>query len=150
MTAPSACSASLPASMLKTLPPISASCLIATDSSSVLRWHPTLYPLARSLLRAQASGRADTGLLISRLMCETQVPRRAWVDRLRCLATQPQAADDGAIPIHVIADQVGEQPSTLPDELQEPAARMVVLREAAQMLRQRLDPLGEKRNLHLG
>src|SRR3990170_8893119 len=150
MTAPSACSASLPASMLKTWPPISASCLIATDSSSVLVRHPTLYPLARSIPRAQASGRADVVWGDSRLMYETQVPEGAWVDRERCLAAQPEAADDGAVPVHVIADEVREQPSALPDELEQPAARVIVLREAAQMLRQRLDPLGEKRNLHLG
>ena len=49
-----------------------------------------------------------------------------------------------------LTDQVGKQPPSLPDELQEPSARVIVLREAAQVLCQRLDPLGEQRDLHLG
>ena len=42
------------------------------------------------------------------------------------------------------------QPSSLPDELQQPAARVVIFRVDLKVLRQIADPLAQQRHLHFG
>ena len=63
------------------------------------------------------------------------------------LAAQPEPADDGAVAVVVVAHQVRKQASTLSDELEKSASRVVVLGKAAQMLGQSPDTLGQQSDL---
>ena len=63
------------------------------------------------------------------------------------LAAESEPSDDGAVARVVLLHEVGEKATALADELEEAAARMVVLGEAPEMPRQILDPLGEERDL---
>src|SRR5215212_3915842 len=65
------------------------------------------------------------------------------------LAAEPEPSDDGAVARVVLLDQVSKKTTALADELEEAATRMVVLGEAAEMLGQAPDPLGEERDLDL-
>src|SRR4249919_1347652 len=65
------------------------------------------------------------------------------------LAAQAEPTDDGAIPRVVLAHQVRKEAATLANELEEAAARVVILGKGPEMLREARDPLGEKRDLHL-
>src|SRR5512146_2737339 len=67
----------------------------------------------------------------------------------RWLAAESERADDGPIARGVLLDEVREQAPALTHELEEAAARMVVLREAAEVLVEVSDPLGEERDLDL-
>src|SRR5688572_23438238 len=69
-----------------------------------------------------------------------------WV----ALAAQSEPSDDGPIARAVLLHQVGEKAAALADELEEAAARMVVLGEAPKMPGELLDPLGEERDLDFG
>src|SRR5919106_3277146 len=63
------------------------------------------------------------------------------------LSAQSQPTDHRSIPIDVRADQVCEQSTPLADQLEQAAAGMIVFLIGPKMLRQRPDPLGEKRDL---
>jgi hypothetical protein len=69
-------------------------------------------------------------------------------DEVAALATQSEPCDDGAIASVVLLDQVLKKAASLSDELEEAAAGLIILREATEMLRELLDPLGQERNLH--
>src|SRR5690606_37392725 len=74
-------------------------------------------------------------------------PAAPWLTRL---LTNAERGDDLAVPLDVVAAQVVEQAAALADELQETAARVVVLRVRLEVLREVGDALGEQRDLHLG
>src|SRR5512135_1242757 len=76
--------------------------------------------------------------------------RRAGVPMAARLAAESEPCDDGPVPRVVLLDQVGEKASPMAHELEEAAARMVVLGERLQVLRQVLDPLRQERDLDLG
>src|SRR5436190_7509689 len=63
------------------------------------------------------------------------------------LAAEPQPSDDGAVARVVLLDQIRKKAAALADELEEAAARMVVLGETTEMLGQALDPLRQERDL---
>src|SRR5262245_26916288 len=65
------------------------------------------------------------------------------------LPPQAELLDQGAVALEVRALQVVEQPSAAPDELEQAAARVVILRVRAQVLGELVDPGGEKGDLHL-
>src|SRR6187399_2011012 len=65
------------------------------------------------------------------------------------LAAEPEPSDDGPVARAVLLHEIREKAAALADELEEAAARMVVLGEAAEMVRQVLDPLGQERDLDL-
>ena len=65
------------------------------------------------------------------------------------LAAQAEPADDGPVARVVLLDQVRKKAAALANELEEAAARVVVLGEAPQVLRQLLDPLRQERDLDL-
>src|SRR5919112_5621690 len=65
------------------------------------------------------------------------------------LAAESEPCDDGAVARVVLLHQVGEKTAALADELEEAASRVIVLRKATEMIRERLDPLGEERDLDL-
>src|SRR4029079_4640588 len=63
------------------------------------------------------------------------------------LAAKSEPCDHGAVARIVLLDQIGKKAAALADELEETAARMIVLRKAPEMLRQALDPLRQERDL---
>src|SRR6476620_9774250 len=65
------------------------------------------------------------------------------------LAAQSEPSDDGPVSRVVLLDQIGKKATTLADELEEAATRMVVLGEATEMVGQAPDPLGQERDLDL-
>src|SRR5688572_32704112 len=67
-----------------------------------------------------------------------------------CLATDPELLDDRAIPLGLLVPQILQEPSPLADEHQQPAAGVVILRMALEVLGQTVDALGQERNLNLG
>src|SRR5262249_6714351 len=79
-----------------------------------------------------AQGRAPSGGRIVRLLAEIEAP------------------DERAVALDVGALQVVELPAALADELQEAAARGVVLLVRLEVLGEVRDPLAEERDLHLG
>src|SRR6187431_1515577 len=66
------------------------------------------------------------------------------------LLTDTEPADQLRIPFRVLALQVVEKPAALADELEKPAARVVVLCVNLEMLGQVTDAFTEERDLHLG
>src|SRR5688572_27001100 len=66
------------------------------------------------------------------------------------LLANPERVDELAIAVDTLRLEIVEEPATLTDQLQEPTARMMVLRVGLEVLREVSDPLGEERDLHLG
>jgi polyribonucleotide nucleotidyltransferase len=62
---------------------------------------------------------------------------------------ESEPSDDGPVARAVLLHEIREKAAALADELEEAAARMVVLREASEVPRQALDPLREERDLDL-
>ncbi len=77
-------------------------------------------------------------------------PRRAERTAGGALAAQAEPADDGPIAGVVPAHQVRKEATTLPNELQETAARMVIPREGSEMFGEAPDPLRQQSDLDLG
>src|SRR6185503_17164353 len=69
--------------------------------------------------------------------------------RAATLAAESEPSDDGAVTRVVLLDQIGKKATTLADELEEAATRMVVLGEAAEMVGQAPDSLRQERDLDL-
>jgi hypothetical protein len=65
------------------------------------------------------------------------------------LAAESEPSDDGAVARVVLLDEVRQKAAALADELEEAAARVVVLGKAAEVIREALDPLREERDLDL-
>src|SRR4029078_2720343 len=65
------------------------------------------------------------------------------------LAAKPEPCDDGAVARVVLLDEIGKKTTALADEFEGAAARVVVLREATEMLGQVLDALRPERDLDL-
>src|SRR5262245_37527981 len=80
---------------------------------------------------------------ISSLPCPVRAGRRAG------LAAESEPSDDGAVTRVVLLQQVREKAAALADELEEAASRMIVLRKAAQVIREGLDALRQERDLDL-
>ena len=87
-------------------------------------------------LRVEDGGRRglQVGLIqgFERRIRETQGLGGTWVVA-RSLAAEPQPADHGAVAVDVIAHEVREQPPALADQLEQAAARVVVVLVRAQM-----------------
>lgn len=65
------------------------------------------------------------------------------------LSPQPQLFEHGVVALDVPRAQVSEVPAPLTDELQQPAARVIVVLVLSQVVRQPLDAVCEQRDLHL-
>ena len=65
------------------------------------------------------------------------------------LAAESEPSDDGAVACAVLLQQVREKATALADELEEAASRVIVLREASEVVGQGLDPLRQERDLDL-
>src|SRR5256712_10936493 len=63
--------------------------------------------------------------------------------------SQTESADDFRVSLRAPAVQVGEQPSALSDQAEQPAATGVVVAGGAQMFGEVLDALGKERDLDL-
>src|SRR6266851_7154450 len=73
---------------------------------------------------------------------------KAWGDQ--GLAPQSQISDQLQIAVVLGARQVVQESTTRADHLEQPAPGMVVVLVLAQMPRQRIDAVGEQRDLHVG
>src|SRR5262245_6455997 len=80
-------------------------------------------------------------------LAQTSTPRFS-----RCGVLPPEAEllDQRAIPLDVRALEIAEQATPAPDELEQAAPRMVVLRVRAHVLGELVDAGRQKRHLHLG
>eukprot|EP01035_Chromulina_nebulosa_P055675 gene55675-76309_t len=84
---------------------------------------------------------------------ELPVPRivkRRPFGRRPVLLAKAELRDDGGIALAVLVTEVIEQATTLVDEHQQTAARMVVLRVGLEMFGEVADALGEDRDLYFG
>ena len=66
------------------------------------------------------------------------------------LSAQTEAPDQCAVALDVGPRQIVEQPATLADELQQPAARRMVFGVVAEVFRERADALAQHCHLDLG
>lgn len=73
--------------------------------------------------------------------------RRGESDPARLLA-ETEPPDQIGVPIGILALEVVKEAPTLPDKLQEPAARVVIFGVDLEMFGQVADALTEYRNLH--
>src|SRR6266581_4264818 len=147
-TEPSACFASLPVSNVISRPPI----VTLTSARRSVAIAICLFLHSREW-GFESTSPADRfgGSLKSPLSLIDPVPgfSLAWAYR-SALPAQPQFFDQCPVSLQVVFLEIGQEPTTTPDELQQPAARVVVLRMRAQMLREVVDALRQQRNLHLG
>src|SRR6185503_2957174 len=130
VTEPPASLARRPVSMVSVRPPSWVSKTCGTGCKSSLSSRGTNLAASRS---------AAIPALLSPVRAE---PREG-------LAAKSEPSDDGAVACVVLLQQVREKATALADELEEAASRMVVLREAAEMLREGLDALRQERDLDL-
>ena len=80
-------------------------------------------------------------------------PALGWIAAQRkasALTAEAKACNQRAVPVHVFAVQVAEQPPALADKLQKPDSRVVVVPVHLEVLRQVNDAVRENRNLYLG
>ena len=63
---------------------------------------------------------------------------------------EPELGDDGPVAFDVGALQVVQQPAPLADQLQQPAARIVVMGVRLEMVGEVIDPFAEDCDLDLG
>src|SRR6185312_144178 len=63
------------------------------------------------------------------------------------LAAEAELLDEGAIALEILALQVVQEPAAAADELEQATTRVVVVLVRAQVLGQRVDPLGQHRDL---
>ena len=120
--------------------------------------NPILHPAPLIGLAAIASRtsrvKLGTGVLLLPLYHPMMVAEEgAMVDMISggrlILGIGAGYAPEGAVTLDVLSLEVVEEPPSLSHELQEPAARVVILRMRPQMLGQIVDPSGEEGNLHL-
>ena len=65
------------------------------------------------------------------------------------LAAKAQALDQRLVALQVVPPQVVEESAAAAHDLEQAAARMVVLRVMLEVLRKLVDPVGEQGDLHL-
>jgi hypothetical protein len=68
----------------------------------------------------------------------------------RFLLAEAQFRDDCAVALDVCLVQIGKLSSPLADHLEQPSSAVVVLAVGAEVLREVVDPLGQKSDLHFG
>jgi hypothetical protein len=66
------------------------------------------------------------------------------------LLAKPKPGNCCAVPFDVLARQVRQEPTPLPDEFEKPPPRVEVMLMLAQVIRESVDSLGEEGNLNLG
>src|SRR5438445_7556937 len=72
----------------------------------------------------------------------------AWLS-LASLPPEAELLDQGAVALEIVPLEIVEQSPPSADELEQPAARIVILRVRSQMPRQLVDASCEERDLHL-
>src|SRR4051812_4727343 len=65
------------------------------------------------------------------------------------LAPEAELLDQGAVALEVLLRQIVEQPAAAADELEQSAARIVILRVRAEMVGELVDAGGQEGDLHL-
>jgi len=76
----------------------------------------------------------------------------AWgltASRERSLTSEAESTNDFLVALRAPTVQIGEQPASLADHLEQAAARGIVMPRGPEMFREVLDPLREKRDLYL-
>src|SRR5579884_3186316 len=144
-TAPSACFASFPVSNLISRPPISTDTETGTPagcSASTI----DISPYSSTQLYAKGGDWVSVRLL---LLMEQRARPSSTLLVFSELAAEAELLDEGAVALHVLPLQVVQEPAAPTDELEQPAARIVVVPVGAQVLGQRVDALGQHRDLHL-
>jgi hypothetical protein len=66
------------------------------------------------------------------------------------LTTETELLGEGGVSSHILASQEGKQAPSLPDKLQEPPPRVIVLLECLEVPRKALDALRKECNLDFG
>src|SRR5215212_3842665 len=133
-TAPSACLASFPVSNVSSRPPIS------TETEA---WRS----VAIAICFLHSPIREDGGL--SQRLGGARSNFHPLFRPERRLPAEPQLLDEGSVSLEVCPLQVVQEPPPASDELQEAAARVVVVLVRPQMLRQLVDPARQHRDLDL-
>src|SRR5687768_10079518 len=140
-TAPSDCLAIRPVSIERVYLPrgISTRCIAISFLSAPLGIPPMGTPCPAGAVQALRSGFVSGDLL--------------WwggSEGPSVLLADAQPLDEAPIPVRVLALHVVEEAAPLPDQLQKPAARMMVLRVGLEMLGQVVDPLAQDGDLDFG
>ena len=138
-TAPSACLASRPVSIERVCVPTemfvyACACRLCELRQLPVDVHARL--TAAACLQTGVPGAAP---------CRSRPARAASAWRLLADA---EPVDQVGVAVACLSLQVVEQPATLADELQQPAARMVILRVGLEVFGQVVDALAEERNLN--
>src|SRR3954451_13185175 len=148
ITAPSACLASFPVSNWICLPPMS------TDTETGTPAGCSASTMLISLLFLHCACVKGGSLGQRRLCCSSawrspklHPPWISFPDRR--LAAQAELLDEGAVALEIFALQVVQEPAAPADELQQPAARVVIVLVRAKVVRELVDALREHRDLHL-
>jgi hypothetical protein len=66
------------------------------------------------------------------------------------LLSQIKPCDNIPVALGICAAQISKMPATLADQLEQATSGSLIVSMQFQMLRERVDTLREKRNLHLG
>jgi hypothetical protein len=66
------------------------------------------------------------------------------------LATYSKFLDEGTIPFDILVFQIGQQALTFADHLHQTTAGVMILLVSAEVIRQLLNPSGQKCDLHFG
>src|SRR5947207_1186438 len=66
------------------------------------------------------------------------------------LLANSERVDEGPVALEALLLEIVEQPAALTDDLEQPAARVVILRVGLEVLGQVVDPLRQERDLDLG
>src|SRR5207248_9409799 len=66
------------------------------------------------------------------------------------LLANAERADEAAVTLEVLLLEIVEEAAALTDDLQQAAARVVILRVGLEVVGQVVDALGQKRDLHFG
>src|SRR3954454_14608778 len=133
ITAPSACLASLPVSKLISWSPTVVETLLVPSSVA------TAICVSSVLLRRKVE------VCVSPCAGLTQTSTRRGFP----LAPEAELLDQRAVGLEVLALEVVQEPAAPAHELEQAAARVVILRVSAQMLRELVDARCQQRDLHL-
>src|SRR5690349_2870993 len=114
-------------------------CLATTPVSKLISFSPTCAATRVPL--------GSTAMLL-RLFSPRAPPRGHPPSGPGALAAQPELLDEGAVALQILLLHVGQKPAPAADQLQQAAARMVVVRVGLHVPRQLADPTGQERHLH--
>src|SRR5580698_7493187 len=128
-TAPSACFAMRPVSMLSSLPP-------KLTPSRTNMWSPCLWPCSDENRDGSASAQARVATVTARIDCAA-----VQLDVADALLADPERLDYGAIAFDVFGLQIVQKTAALADQHQKTATRVMILHVGLEVLGEIRDPL---------